>query len=60
MDRKPKIDGDTPPLQVPALTKAGARFRLPTSSIWRRDLVANMIGHWFVDFVGNVVGRLLA
>jgi membrane protease YdiL (CAAX protease family) len=27
--------------------------------IWRRDLVANMIGHWFVDFVGNVLGRLL-
>ena len=26
--------------------------------IWRRDLVANMIGHWFVDFVGNVVPRL--
>jgi CAAX protease family protein len=28
--------------------------------IWRRDLVANMIGHWFVDFVPNVLGRLLA
>jgi membrane protease YdiL (CAAX protease family) len=27
--------------------------------IWRRDLVANMIGHWFVDFVGNVLPRLL-
>jgi membrane protease YdiL (CAAX protease family) len=27
--------------------------------IWRRDLAANMIGHWFVDFVGNVLGRLL-
>jgi hypothetical protein len=26
--------------------------------IWRRDLVANMTGHWFVDFVGNVLGRL--
>ena len=26
--------------------------------IWRRDLVANMIGHWFVDFVGNVVPRI--
>ena len=26
--------------------------------IWRRDLLANMIGHWFVDFVGNVVPRL--
>jgi membrane protease YdiL (CAAX protease family) len=28
--------------------------------IWRRDLVANMIGHWFVDFTGNVLGRLFA
>jgi membrane protease YdiL (CAAX protease family) len=27
--------------------------------IWRRNLVANMIGHWFVDFVGNVLPRLL-
>ena len=27
--------------------------------IWRRDLVANMIGHWFVDFIGNVLPRLL-
>jgi membrane protease YdiL (CAAX protease family) len=26
--------------------------------IWRRDLVANMIAHWFVDFVGNVLPRL--
>jgi membrane protease YdiL (CAAX protease family) len=26
--------------------------------IWRRDLVANMIGHWFVDFVANVMSRL--
>jgi uncharacterized protein len=26
--------------------------------VWRRDLVANMIGHWFVDFVGNVVPRI--
>ena len=26
--------------------------------IWRRDLVANMIGHWFVDFVANVMARL--
>ncbi len=23
--------------------------------IWRRDLAANMIGHWLVDFVGNVL-----
>ena len=28
--------------------------------IWRRDLVANMIGHWFVDFIGNVLPRLLS
>jgi CAAX protease family protein len=28
--------------------------------IWRRDLVANMIGHWFVDFIGNVLPRLFA
>jgi len=27
--------------------------------IWRRDLVANMIGHWFVDFIGNVLPRPL-
>ena len=26
--------------------------------LWRRDLVANMIGHWLVDFIGNVVPRL--
>jgi|ERR1044071_2559901 membrane protease YdiL (CAAX protease family) len=26
--------------------------------LWRRDLVANMIGHWFVDFIGNVLPRL--
>ena len=28
--------------------------------IWRRDLVANMIGHWFVDFIGNVLPRLFS
>jgi membrane protease YdiL (CAAX protease family) len=27
--------------------------------LWRRDLIANMVGHWFVDFVGNVVPRLM-
>lgn len=27
--------------------------------IWRRDLLANMIGHWFVDFVSNVLPRLM-
>jgi membrane protease YdiL (CAAX protease family) len=26
--------------------------------VWRRDLAANMIGHWFVDFVGNIMSRL--
>ena len=26
--------------------------------VWRRDLVANMIGHWFVDFVGNLLPRV--
>jgi len=26
--------------------------------VWRRDLAANMIGHWFVDFVGNILSRL--
>jgi len=26
--------------------------------IWRRDLVANMIGHFMVDFIGNVLPRL--
>jgi hypothetical protein len=25
--------------------------------IWRRDLAANMMGHWFVDFVGNLLPR---
>ena len=25
--------------------------------VWRRDLAANMIGHWFVDFVGNLVPK---
>jgi uncharacterized protein len=27
---------------------------------WRRDLVANMIGHFLVDFVGNVLPRLFS
>jgi uncharacterized protein len=27
--------------------------------MWRRDLVANMIGHFMVDFIGNVLPRLL-
>lgn len=26
--------------------------------LWRRDLVANMIGHFLVDFAGNVLPRL--
>lgn len=26
--------------------------------LWRRDLVANIIGHFFVDFIANVVPRL--
>jgi membrane protease YdiL (CAAX protease family) len=28
--------------------------------LWRRDLVANMIGHFTVDFVANVVPRLFS
>ena len=28
--------------------------------LWRRDLVANMIGHGLVDFVGNVLPRLFS
>jgi membrane protease YdiL (CAAX protease family) len=28
--------------------------------LWRRDLVANMIGHGLVDFVGNVVPKLFS
>ena len=28
--------------------------------LWRRDLVANMIGHGLVDFVANVVPRLFS
>jgi hypothetical protein len=31
---------------------------LSASSLWRRDLVANMIGHFLVDFVSNVLPRL--
>jgi len=27
--------------------------------LWRRDLVANMIGHFMVDFIANVLPRLL-
>jgi membrane protease YdiL (CAAX protease family) len=27
--------------------------------VWRRDLAANMIGHGVVDFVGNVLPKLL-
>jgi len=26
--------------------------------LWRRDLVANIIGHFLVDFIANVVPRL--
>jgi membrane protease YdiL (CAAX protease family) len=28
--------------------------------LWRRDLIANMIGHFMVDFVANVLPRLFA
>jgi membrane protease YdiL (CAAX protease family) len=28
--------------------------------LWRRDLVANMIGHFLVDFLSNVLPRLLS
>lgn len=28
--------------------------------LWRRDLVANMVGHFLVDFIGNVVPRLFS
>jgi membrane protease YdiL (CAAX protease family) len=28
--------------------------------LWRRDLKANMIGHFLVDFVGNVLPKLLS
>jgi membrane protease YdiL (CAAX protease family) len=28
--------------------------------LWRRDLVANIIGHGLVDFVANVLPRLFA
>src|SRR6266496_5992411 len=33
---------------------------LTGSYLWRRDLVANMIGHGLVDFVANVVPRLFS
>ena len=32
---------------------------LAASYLWRRDLAANMIGHWFVDFIANVLPKLL-
>jgi uncharacterized protein len=28
--------------------------------LWRRDLVANMFGHWAVDFIGNVLPKLFS
>ena len=28
--------------------------------LWRRDLIANMIGHFTVDFIGNVLPRLFS
>jgi membrane protease YdiL (CAAX protease family) len=28
--------------------------------LWRRDLVANMFGHWLVDFVGNILPKLFS
>ncbi|MEP6603888.1 MAG: type II CAAX endopeptidase family protein [Spartobacteria bacterium] len=28
--------------------------------LWRRDLVANMVGHFLVDFIANVLPRLFA
>lgn len=28
--------------------------------LWRRDLVANMIGHFLIDFVGNVLPKLFS
>jgi len=28
--------------------------------IWRRDLIANMIGHFAVDFIGNILPRLFS
>lgn len=28
--------------------------------LWRRDLVANMVGHGLVDFVANVLPRLFS
>jgi len=33
---------------------------LSASYLWRRNLVANMIGHFLVDFVRNVLPRLFA
>jgi hypothetical protein len=33
---------------------------LSASHLWGRDLVANMIGHFLVDFVSNVLPRLFA
>ena len=28
--------------------------------LWRRDLIANMIGHFMVDFVANVLPKLFS
>ena len=33
---------------------------LAASYVWRRDLAANMIGHFLVDFVGNILPRLFS
>jgi hypothetical protein len=32
----------------------------PSVNLWRRDLVANMIGHGLVDFVANVLPQLFS
>src|SRR5262249_51343612 len=31
---------------------------LTTFYLWRKDLVSNMIGHFLVDFIANVLPRL--
>lgn len=49
------------PLGWPNVIVAFALGAVLTSSyLWRRDLVANLIAHCLVDFVGVVLPRLLA
>jgi hypothetical protein len=43
------------PLKYPQKTLATKH----SLSLWRRDLVANMIGHFMIDIIGIFLPRLL-